>query len=612
MTQLQTNSLILYKNRPGRITSLGKKVTIELDDGRTLSVRPKDVILLHPGPCASLGQLTPPEGDVATAWELLAGETTTLAELAELAYGAYTPATAWAAWELVTDGLYFSGTPEAIQAHTAAAVQQKQAGRAAKAAEELAWQDFVARLEENRYDAGADGRYLQEIAAVALGQQAKSRVLRQLKQAETPQNAHALLLRLDYWDETVNPYPARLKINLNLPAMNLPSLPDEPRRDLTHLPAWAIDDEGNVDPDDAISWDDGRIWVHIADVAALIPPDSPADREARGRGANLYLPEQTIPMLPAAATQTLGLGLQDVSPALSIGLDLTPEGEIAGVEITPSWVRVSRLSYAEAETRLDEPAFRDLVAAARAQETRRHENGAVVIDLPEVKVRVEAGEVTIRPLPPLRSRDLVREMMLLAGTAVAQFAIEHDVPLPFTTQDAPEMPPDLPDTPSGMFARRRAMSRSQQSATPGPHAGLGLPRYVQCTSPLRRYLDMVTHQQLRLYLRGAPLLDAQAIMERVGAANAVTGEMRQAERLSNQHWKLVYLLRHPGWQGEGVIVDKRGKRDVVLLPELALETNIYAKGERPGERPLDTILTLQFQEANLPELETHFSVMRDV
>ncbi|NKQ34288.1 MAG: RNB domain-containing ribonuclease [Chloroflexi bacterium] len=605
--QLQANSLILYKNRPGRIVSVGKKLEIELDDGRTLSVRPKDVTLLHPGPCASLNQLTLPDGDVETAWELLAGETTTLAELAELAYGEYTPATAWAAWELVTDGLYFSGTPEGIQAHTAVTVQQKQAGRAAKAAEEQAWQDFAARLEENRYDAAADGRYLQEIAAVALGQQEKSRVLRQLKQAETPENAHALLLRIGYWDETVNPYPTRLAVNLDPPAMRLPPLPDEPRRDLTHLAAWAIDDEGNVDPDDAISWDDGRIWVHIADAAALIPPDSAADLEARGRSANLYLPEQTIAMLPAAATQTLGLGLNDISPALSIGLDLTPEGEIAGIEIMPSWVRVSRLSYAAVEERLDEPAFRDLVAAAQAHERRRRQNGAVMIDLPEVKVQVEEGEVVIRPLPPLRSRDLVREMMLLAGTAVAQFASQHSIPLPFTTQEAPDMPPDLPDTPSGMFARRRAMSRSQQGSIPGPHAGLGLPHYVQCTSPLRRYLDMVTHQQLRLYLRGAPLLDAQAIMERVGAANAITGEMRLAERLSNQHWKLVYLLRHPGWQGEGVIVDKRGKRDVVLLPELALETTIYTK----GERPLDATLTLQFQEANLPELETHFSVIRD-
>lgn len=68
------------------------------------------------------------------------------------------------------------------------------------------------------------------------------------------------------------------------PDVSLPVLPDEPRLDLTGLPAYAIDDEGNLDPDDAISLDGNRLWVHVADAAALVWSDSPADVEARGRG----------------------------------------------------------------------------------------------------------------------------------------------------------------------------------------------------------------------------------------------------------------------------------------------------------------------------------------
>jgi hypothetical protein len=92
-------------------------------------------------------------------------------------------------------------------------------------------------------------------------------------------------------------------------AGGLPELPDEERLDLTGLPAYAIDDEGNLDPDDALSLDGDRLWVHIADVAALVRPGSPADLEARARGATLYLPETTVPMLPAAAVPRMGLGL---------------------------------------------------------------------------------------------------------------------------------------------------------------------------------------------------------------------------------------------------------------------------------------------------------------
>ena len=45
-----------------------------------------------------------------------------------------------------------------------------------------------------------------------------------------------------------------------------------PRRDLTGLCAWAIDDPWSKDPDDAVSLEDAStIWVHIADPASLLP-----------------------------------------------------------------------------------------------------------------------------------------------------------------------------------------------------------------------------------------------------------------------------------------------------------------------------------------------------
>ena len=100
-TSLRKDSLVLYKTRPARVERVGKKLQIELEAGETLQVRLKDVVLLHPGPLHSLDDLQPQSGEVETAWELLAGTTTTLAELAELAYGDFTPASAWEAWQLV-------------------------------------------------------------------------------------------------------------------------------------------------------------------------------------------------------------------------------------------------------------------------------------------------------------------------------------------------------------------------------------------------------------------------------------------------------------------------------------------------------------------------------
>ncbi|MDT8304753.1 MAG: RNB domain-containing ribonuclease [Anaerolineae bacterium] len=578
----RSGSLVLYKNEPARVTGTErKKITIVRLDGQSLSVRPKDVTLLHPGPVDTLHELRLPDGEPLVAWELLAGSTTTLPELAELAFEAYTPASAWAVWRLLDDGLYFSGTPDEVVAHTPDEVAAEQQARAARAAAEAAWQAFVQRLQQDSFDSETDAEFLQDIEELALGRHEQSRVLRALGRAETPESAHSLLLDVGYWAPEFNPYPQRLRLPATTPTYTLPPLPDEERLDLTHLPAFAIDDAGSDDPDDAFSLDGERLWVHVADVAALVPPGSPADVEAQARGANLYLPEGTVPMLPLAATERLALGLADTSPALSIGFCVDGEGAVADIVIRPSRVRVTRLSYAEAEPLLHEEVLAPFWALLQPRASRRTAAGAIDIDLPEVKIRIHDGEITIRALPNLRSRQIVREAMLAAGEAVARYAQDHAIPIPYATQEPPFSLEDPPDGMAGQFALRRTFQRSQAAITPSLHAGLGLPLYVQATSPLRRYLDLVAHQQLRAFLRHAPLLDEQEILTCIGATEAVRGDVRYAERLSNEHWTLLYLQRRPDWQGEAVVVEQYGQRSKLLIPELAFETQAYLRGNPP-------------------------------
>ncbi|HNW77794.1 MAG TPA: RNB domain-containing ribonuclease [Candidatus Competibacteraceae bacterium] len=599
------NSLVLYKTGPARVTALGEKLEIELADGRALRVRPKDVQLLHPGPLRSLRELEPlPSGETEAACELLDGGQTTLAELAELVYGACTPATAWASWRLIEEGLYFQGTPEQVSARPLAEVERERSTRAAKAAERAAWNGFLERARAGRL-APQDAPYLREVEELAWGQREQSRVLQTLECAQTPESAHALLLRLEHWQGTDNPYPQRMGVALSAPALPLPeALPEEQRVDLTGLPAYAIDDEGNLDPDDALSIDGDRLWVHVADAAALVSTDSAVDQEARGRGATLYLPELTAPMLPVAAVERLGLGLAEISPALSFGLSLDDAGEVIDIEIVSSWVRVQRLSYATVETRLDQEPFRRLDELARRHRARRAAAGAIFIDLPEVKMQVVEGRVSIAPLPRLRSRTLVSEAMLMAGVAAARFALARGLPFPFTTQAVADPVERAPTSLAAMHALRRSLRPRQYSSQPGPHGGLGLEVYAQVTSPLRRYLDLVAHQQLRAVLRGVEPLDEQAIIARVGAAEAVSGGVRRAERLSREHWTLVYLQQHPGWQGEGVLVEKRAPRGTVLVPALALETRLkIADSIVP-----DSVLPLRLAGLDLPAREAYFKL----
>jgi exoribonuclease-2 len=177
--------------------------------------------------------------------------------------------------------------------------------------------------------------------------------------------------------------------------------------------------------------------------------------------------------------------------------------------------------------------------------------------------------------------------------------------VPFSTQDPPQADIKQAKALSEMFALRRTMKPSQHKRAPGPHAGLGLPYYTQATSPLRRYLDMIVHQQLRAYLRGDIVLDEKAILARIGATGAVAGSVRWAERRSIEHWTLVYLLKQSDWRGQGIIVDKRGPYDQVLIPELGLETQVY----RRRKLSLDSTVTLALNEVKLADLEVHFQFL---
>ena len=62
------------------------------------------------------------------------------------------------------------------------------------------------------------------------------------------------------------------------------------------------------------------------------------------------------------------------------------------------------------------------------------------------------------------------------------------------------------------------------------------------------------------------------------------------------------MQQNPDWLGEGVVVDYRGKRSVVLIPDLALESQLYLR----KDVSLDGKVQLRIEEVDLPYLEAHF------
>ena len=621
------HALVLYKTRPARVKHVGtERLQIDLEN-TSRSVRPKDVVPIHPGPISqeelcSLDS-NPVSPEVDTVWELLSeSDPIDFPTLCDLLFGRFTPQTAWATWKIFQDGLLFRGTPETIVAIEANAVAEERSRRLRKTQEQEQWKAFVARLRsgsqcESKDWSAEEQLLLTQIEQLAYNRRDDSRALRDLKISETHENAHALLLQIGWWTIADVPYADRFKLNTSpITYTTTHQWPKEERIDLTHLTALAIDDEGNRDPDDAISFDpkDDTAWVHIADASCIVTPDSELDLAARDRGATLYLPEKSVPMLPTDIIENLGLGLKKFSSALSFQLQQNTAGEVAIVDFAPTIIAVQRLTYAQAELQLirGDSALLNLHEMTERSQLRRKNAGAVTIDWPEAHIRVERNssnqQVYIEPLAFSRSRSLVSEMMIMTGEAVAQFASDQKLPFPYAVQDSPN---ELLDEESinigfaGFLKIRKTQRPARQSSIPGEHHGLGVKQYSRTTSPLRRYLDLVAHQQLRLYRNGSQTLSETDILNRVGSVEVVCKDIRRAEQLSRRHWTLVYLKQHPQWKGDGIIVEQQRTRNLVLIPELALEIELYTK----ENFDLNTVIKLQIVSVDLPRLNAHFEML---
>jgi exoribonuclease-2 len=610
-------------------------------------VREKDLEFLHPGPCQEpdIAALGVPKGPVREAWELLPpGQALSLRELAELVWGDYSPQSAWGAFLLLKEGLYFSGTTEALYPRPVAELEAEERKRAGREEESRERGAFIERLKALKLES-EDRRFLQDVEALAYGRTEKSRTLREAGLEESPLRAHRLLLDTGYWDSRVNPHPQRLGLSLGSPALVPAPPPPEERLDLTSLPAFAIDSPWSTDPDDAVSLETSppgflTLWVHVADPAASVGFEDPAEREARNRGTTLYLPEGTSRML---AEESLSLfALDGVCPALSFKMVLKEDSppqeardtnesrdtrvSLVEAEILPSRIRVTRLSYEEADRLCPAPPavsvaegqsgggsgriLAALFALGERNLARRRAAGAVFIDFPELHIQVKEGQVLLELIPPWRSADMVRECMLLAGEGAAFWVqrrarelLGRSLPFPYIGQEIGELPANPLPGYAGSWQLRRSMRPRALSLKPSLHQGLGLDVYTQVTSPLRRYTDLLAHQQIRAVLRGLKPLGEDEVLLRMGTAEAAMQAAAQAERASRIHWILVYLEDKIGSSWEGVVLEKRGSLARLLIPALGLETQLNLKKE---VLPNETV-RLRLVSLRIPEGEAVFS-----
>lgn len=595
----KTKSLVLYKNQPALLqeVSTDKYTILYCTDlpspgGKpaqfaTQKVREKDIELLFEtssGEKTLLVQLLQISEDakamqkrIEPIYELLSEDEdsfTTPVSFADLQDYAdvKTAQDSWILYKALKNTLFFTEQDSlSFMVQTKEVIARQEEKNRAKEAELENRSAFIRRLKAKKLDLPADAQLMQDVEALALGQSDKSKTMKEAGFTETPEKAHKLLLDTGVWTVTKNPYPTRWGLSTQSATQRLAPPPEEERITLEQE-AYAIDNQWSTDPDDAIAFDGQYVWVHIADPASSVYPDSPIDIAARYRGATLYIPEGAVRMLAEDSLEDYALGLTPLSRALSFCIELDENGAVLSCKVLKTLVKVKRYTYEEADIQKDSPQLAPLYAIARRNEQRRLKAGAVSITLPEVHISVTDGIVNISPALSWESNNVVREFMLLAGEAVAKFAFKNGIPFPFVSQEKPDLPTNILDGYAGQYQLRRCMRSRSLGVTPMQHAGLGLGMYTQVTSPLRRYSDLVAHQQLRAFIDGRPLLNKDTMLERIAAGDAAAGASVKAERKSNLHWTLVYLTQNPQWEGDAVVVELKGKQALCLIPSLAQET----------------------------------------
>jgi exoribonuclease-2 len=521
-------------------------------------------------------------------------ETVEIADFADLVCGGTAPAQLAACWlELVGPQFWFRFKQGVIQPRSAAELKPLRRERRLKQLHEQREQGWQHLL---RARAPIDVAGLpedQQLRLEQLKQLAAGRIELEQLQPELRQSLSALhlghdrgdlrhlLVDLGQWDphqlasiggttwstgfSAEHQREAERLLDLN--AIELPG--DSERIDLTAQRCVTIDDDDTRDIDDGLALErrpDGslRLWIHVADPGRLVEPDSMLDLEARRRGSSLYLASGNLPMFPLELTTgpfSLRAGVR--SAAWSTWVDLDTEGEIAAYGIERSWVKPTyRLSYSDADDLIDlaPPEEADLSELDKLLDRRRQwrvRQGALQMDLPEGRIRSRDGEPVLEVSEPSTSRSMVAEAMILAGAVAARFGVERGLALPFRSQLPAELPPQaeldaLPDGAVRFAAIKRCLSRGLMGTQPAAHFSLGLPAYVQATSPIRRYGDLVVQRQIHAQLNGAPTLSEDDLQELLNSFDAAVREGIGISREDQRHWQQVWFEAHKSgqWQAE--------------------------------------------------------------
>jgi ribonuclease R len=460
---------------------------------------------------------------------------------------------------------------------------------------------------------------------------------------------------------------------------------DPKRRDLRGTLTFTIDPADAKDFDDALSLrqlENGNyeIGIHIADVSHYVEDGGVIDQEARERGTSIYLVDRVIPMLPEVLSNDLcSLRPNEDRLAFSAIFELDQNAGVVNEWYGQTIIHSDRrFSYEEAQEILDSgagdhhDALKQMMNLSRVLRTRRHQNGAIAFEQPEVKFELDENGVPVRAYTKVRTETMlmIEDYMLLANERVATHIYQlckdngrdaafvyriHDVPdrekieelsiflhaLGYElktrdgvveARDINKLLKEIEGTPEENLIKTatiRSMAKAVYSTKNIGHYGLAFKFYTHFTSPIRRYPDLMVHRLLRRHLDGSAISGKElAQFERLSVQSSEREvEAVRAERDSIKYKQVEYMLPHVGETFTGVItgvtdwgiyVEEKESKSEGMVRLASIKSDYFehdpkkyrVKGQRTGTAyRLGDEVTVKLTRADLEERQLDFELV---
>ncbi|MBW2062593.1 MAG: RNB domain-containing ribonuclease [Deltaproteobacteria bacterium] len=518
------------------------------------------------------------------------------------------------------NGLHFKMRPQSARRHSATRVEQIEQARIQEEKRERELKEggaWLARIwaDETPDDPACRDHVVKTLRDMALyGPEAAEykwgqKLLERADLGKDPFRPFYLLVKIGEMDRHENLDLLRLQIETSFPEkvqaaaaalVEQADLDRENRRNLTDLDTLTIDSSGSEDFDDAVSLEEqgGRsiLGIHIADVSAIIQPDSPLELEARHLATSIYMPDRRISMLPEVLSdQALSLKEGSIRPAFSVLAQIDEAGQVDSFEFFPSLVKIKRrLSYQEVDETVEkDPTLKKLLALSQALKAQRHAQGALIMPLPALSVYLAPeGQIGISLIQwDNPGRAMITEFMVLANHLAARLLAEAGAPGLYRYQDEPSqriIQGEFSEV--GLYdclKQRRFLNRVGWSLEPRPHHGMGLDVYTNLTSPLRRFIDLIIQRQVKSLTAGErPYYLSEQIGELLTLIEPALKKAHNVQFRRKRYWLLRYLEAQSPKNFEAILLDVLPNRTRVFVKELMLELDLTDRSAQkltPGQ-----------------------------